>query len=176
MNWNKLVHSTCIWKMLSCGTNRDSRWWRTTSSRWRINQLITISTVNLEVQSFNLSERQSRLLHVSARVDEWFFFCIICEQFWHLSTTIRCESNWVTCFCTTTVIVIIKVKRYLINYPVSIWVWADNILSFLSIINRATAPGQYEYNACYSQYYQRSMLSGNFYHPENHLQHFYWCM
>ncbi len=31
-------------------------------------------TVNFEVQNFNLSERQSRLLHVSARVDEWFFF------------------------------------------------------------------------------------------------------
>ncbi len=38
----KLEHSTCIWEFLLYGTNRDSRWW-STSSRWHINQLITFS-------------------------------------------------------------------------------------------------------------------------------------
>ncbi len=41
-NWIKLLYSTCIWKMLSCRTNRDSRIC-SPSSRWHINQLIAIS-------------------------------------------------------------------------------------------------------------------------------------
>jgi hypothetical protein len=42
-----------------------------------------------------------------------------------------------------------------------IWVWADDILSFFFLSrDRATAPGQYEYNTYYSQYIQKCTLSG----------------
>ncbi len=33
-------------------------------------------TVNLEVQNFSWSERTSRLMHVSARIDKWIFFSV----------------------------------------------------------------------------------------------------
>ncbi len=64
-----------------CGTNKDSRWW-STSSRWHINQLITILTVNLDVQNFYWSVRWSRLLDVTdSVVDECVCFFSIANQY-----------------------------------------------------------------------------------------------